>query len=516
MGSILLICCSPVSAQNHNPFFEVSDVHIGGNDYVLVPPDVNSNSIQTSVDINYRNNDIPSDGSTVLSEAGNVDVSVYEGGSLLSPMPHTWSDDDQGNKTLGLQATYDAALGTTKELSVSYTPPEGESSPINEKEFTMLKLDLITPAGDENNDPVNNPIAVGNDGANEFTFSSASPGVLTIQFKAGATGISDMNDIVDKVSFSIDNVGQVPTWSNGNGGQASVSGNYLVATATFTGLPASNSQLGEKTVKLLYDGDVVEEKIIEVFFPRDADNHPGGNQTPSGGGSSRAPNWFHYWNDALGGTNVLYNDNLKAFVRGIGDAYAMTPAMYLWSSSMNYSKTEIWMSEKSLYSIVRQDGSQQSISGIHTFANLLKHEEKHIDQIALADSLLGNLNGQAGTVFEKGWSWPPNSNQFTHNHYTLGFGDKPGEPNVNDDGDSTTDELTDLSEIDHVSTDDVLLDTDWDNVPDAWEPTLATTFDLIEDQAYAEETISNNDDAYLKLDWGDPGKQHETLGEHSD
>jgi hypothetical protein len=408
LSGITIMLPVSIFGQNHNPHFSVSDININGSDYVLVPPDSNANAVQTSVEVRYRNDDIPTDGDTVLSEAGNSDVSVYEGGSVLTPMPHTWSDNDQGNKDLGLEATHSANLGTEKELYVRYDPPDGgTSSPSQYKYYTMLKLDLISPAGGDHNDPENNPIDGGDgagssvtDGANEFTFPSASNGVLTIQFKAGATGISDLNSIVGDVTFSIDNVGQAPTWATGNsGGQATVSGNHLVATATFTGLPSSNSGFGEKTVKLLYDGDVVEEKVIEVFYPRDADNHPGGDQTPASSGSSRAPNWFYYWNDAIGSSSVLFNDDmdLHLFTR----AYGMVPAMYHWDINMTYSKTEIWISDEVVTSATRYDGSNQTASGIDWFANVLAHEEHHVQQISDADALLGNLNGQAGTIFAK-------------------------------------------------------------------------------------------------------------------
>ena len=152
----------------------------------------------------------------------------------------------------------------------------------NNGRVVLLKVDLITPGGNPDNDPVNKPIDGGDgtgtvpDGANEFTFSTASNGVLTIQFKAEVGGGSSiLNAIKDRVSFTIEDVGQAPTWDAANpGGKASVSGNYLVAAATFTGLPADNSDFGKKKVELLFNGSVVEESEIEVFFPRDADLPP--------------------------------------------------------------------------------------------------------------------------------------------------------------------------------------------------------------------------------------------------
>jgi hypothetical protein len=162
----------------------------------------------------------------------------------------------------------------------------------------LRKVDLISPAGNPDNDPVNNPIDGGDgtgtvpNGANEFTFSTASNGVLTIQFKAEVGGGSSvLNAIKDRVTFTIENIGQAPSWNAANpGGKASVSGNYLVATATFTGLPENNSDFGKKKVELLFDGNVLEKSEIEVFFPKHAKNHPGTN-------AGTDPNWFYYWKD---------------------------------------------------------------------------------------------------------------------------------------------------------------------------------------------------------------------------
>ena len=187
----------------------------------------------------------------------------------------------------------------------------------------LRKVDLISPAGNYDNDPVAKPIDGGDgtgtvpDGANEFTFSSATNGVLTVQFKAEVGGGSTViNAIKDKVTFSIENVGQAPTWDPANpGGKASVSENYLIATATFTGLPANNSDFGKKKVELLFDGSVVEEAEIEVFYPGTANNHQDqANRT--------FPNWFVYYKQNGGGGAYTYdgNRNTSASSAGGGDS----------------------------------------------------------------------------------------------------------------------------------------------------------------------------------------------------
>ena len=189
------------------------------------------------------------------------------------------------------------------------------------KEARLLKVDLITPAGNSDNDPVSKPIDGGDgsgtvpDGANEFTFSSATTGVLTMQFKAEVDiDASVLQYVTDMITFSIDSVGQAPVWDAANpGGVASVSGSFLVAKATFTGLPSNNSAFGKKAVSVRIDNSIAEQSELEIFFPKDAKNHPGSNQ-------GITPNWFYYWkNGNVCGipSDAIYDDsnpNLYGYV----------------------------------------------------------------------------------------------------------------------------------------------------------------------------------------------------------
>src|SRR6266851_1760963 len=78
------------------------------------------------------------------------------------------------------------------------------------------------------------------------------------------------------------------TWSTNNpGGQPMANGDYLEADVTFTGLPTANSAMGRKNVMITVDGAVKDQKAMEVFFPKVAANHPGGQVG--------SPNWFYYW-----------------------------------------------------------------------------------------------------------------------------------------------------------------------------------------------------------------------------
>ena len=155
---------------------------------------------------------------------------------------------------------------------------------IFEKEFTVVKIDLITPAGD----PVISPVDSG-DGQNEFAFSAPVNGVLEINLKAKVSPDNSeiLNAVKDKVKFTVENIGSsTKAWDAANpGGNASVSGSFLIAKVTFTGLPQNNSDFGRKRVTLQYDGQT-EETYIEVFFDKAARNHPGN--------PINTPNWYSY------------------------------------------------------------------------------------------------------------------------------------------------------------------------------------------------------------------------------
>lgn len=150
-----------------------------------------------------------------------------------------------------------------------------------------IKVEMITPAGD----PVNSPVDSG-DGQNEFTYSPTSPGVLTMYLKARVTPSGVANQIKDQCVFTVDMIaGSTLAWGPSNpGGKPTASGDDLLATVTFTGLPANNTAFGSKKAAVYFDTGKQDEENYEVFFNRDAQNSP----IPS------ERNWYHYWVAALG------------------------------------------------------------------------------------------------------------------------------------------------------------------------------------------------------------------------
>ena len=244
-------------------------------------------------------------------------------------------------------------------------------------------------------------------------------------------------------------------------------------TATYQAairLPDNNNDFGRKNVILLFDGAAIDSSDFEVFYPKDETNHPGGDQTPPNRSSARSPNWFYYWNRAIGAqVNIFYYDKTM-------DPMAETPAMRRWSYNATYNKTAIWV-HRVAEEDLREGIAHTDRTGIDLFANAILHESVHVDQIQRADALL-TQNGQAMTIWRHGWAWnqPPQQ----QNHFNPGqdFG---------------------------------FLDQDNNDLPDSW----TTNGDGgVEPEARRAETSNNN--AHWELDWGNPGKQCKTNQKYDD
>jgi hypothetical protein len=148
------------------------------------------------------------------------------------------------------------------------------------------KVEFVTPAGD----PVSAPKDAG-DGQNEFTFSTANPGVLTMNLKARVTPAAAAPIMAADCHFEVGAVGtSAMAWAAANPrGKAIGNGGFLTATVIFTGLPDRNDAFGKKKAILLLNGRKLDENDYEVFFPKKATNHPGGQEG--------SPNWFYYWKE---------------------------------------------------------------------------------------------------------------------------------------------------------------------------------------------------------------------------
>lgn len=428
--------------------------------------------------------------------------------------------------TSSLVRTLTLAANATETAETILQPDEAQANV--ETTATVGQALFITPAGDPVTGPVDSDPDQDHDpakipeGANEFTFSDATAGVLTLKLKVHMPGVVSQSAADQaKYAFDVDAIGSsVLGWVGTAGNTATVSGEYLTATATFTGLPQNNTDFGLKTVRLKFDGSVVVAAEFEVFFDRDATNHPG-----NGAGSD--PNWFYYWGQAAGtGTmNIAYGGETST--NAMGEAVGGT--RWNWSAAPEKTKVILYDEVKLLDDQYGVFGDNVR-TGIDSFFTVLLHEQRHVKQIADADALLGNLIAQ-GTPWQFGWSLNTDT-QFglNSNHYTLGNDGKPGVKDYDDDGDGMIDNIIasgrgelgyKLNQINNppanlMETDDVELELGGNNRID-WPKAWAAPQDYpgIRTHSYIELDAINAakdhaEDQSAAQDWANPGKNHDT------
>lgn len=123
-----------------------------------------------------------------------------------------------------------------------------------------------------------------------------------MKLKAKVPGIGSMPAAEQaKFTFEVDAIGNSTfAWDAANlDGKATVSGDFITATATYTGLPQSNTDFGLKKARVKHSGNSAGEAKFEVFYDAKAKNHPGGDPTH--------PNWFHYYKQNSGGGSYTYD-----------------------------------------------------------------------------------------------------------------------------------------------------------------------------------------------------------------
>ena len=152
------------------------------------------------------------------------------------------------------------------------------------------------------------------------------------------------------------------------------------------------------------------------------------------------------------------------------------------------------------------------MSGIDMFIGTVIHENKHIQQIRNADSL---LESSSRGCFRYGWSW----NQSPHNHWGKGQDGKWGVALRDDDGNGIVDDATICPPFEPGHGDDTLLEhVSYDHWPSIW-PLPVPMFPgihPIECEAINATDGAINENDYSIQDWASPGKQHQTLNDWSD
>lgn len=267
----------------------------------------------------------------------------------------------------------------------------------------------------------------------------------------------------------------------------------------YTKLPTDNDQFGLKTIRMTAPGADISRNI-EIFFSRDADNHPGpalnavradfANTVPAD--APRSPNWFFYWLQAMGNNkfNSVVEDRYGASLITVdgGVPFGVAPAVFRYQDdySERFARVIIFDPARNVDSdpdnVPGFSGPRQETSGIDTFRDTVIHERYHALNQAVAYTNQAFNLGVSGTsaVTANAWS------------FNLGVGrllmTSPG-GRVENHG---------------------VLDTDQDDVINSADgPGIG-----IESLAYAAETDVDN--TLARSDWGNPGKNHATNDKYDD
>ncbi|MEW6609552.1 MAG: hypothetical protein AB1414_19260, partial [bacterium] len=177
--------------------------------------------------------------------------------------------------------------------------------------------------------------------ANNFVFSQANPGVCDVQCEAEARPDEYTDDIepwsIDPIVGS--KLTTVPSPPKGG-----------IVTFTYTGLPGSNGQFGDKKViaELTLGGKTDKDNTtVQIFFPRDGTNNPWG---------PLIPNWYFYWSQTKASSgNHIYDGTTPYF------------GYYFWGNSVFYIGPPAC-----------GNNPETGHDGIDTFAETCIHENTHL------------------------------------------------------------------------------------------------------------------------------------------
>jgi hypothetical protein len=304
---------------------------------------------------------------------------VIEGEKHVNELHADWEQSqEEGTSFLGLSPVAIVATEIIKGKASGTTSVQIELGAKNVSDGALpstvaamvMPVEFITPAGD----PVNMPVDGGTtptsipDGANEFTFSDATSGVLTMKLQASISGFAALPSAEQaKFTFEVDQIGNSTfAWDATNpGGKAIVSGSNLTAMATYTNLPANNFDFGLKNARIIYDGKVVGESKFEVFYKGLAKNHPDGDPNQ--------PNWFHYYKLNAGGGAYGYDPNPNARSSSVpcGGDSTITLADYVYSPGGWYITTSLSTGQ------LKSTGISATKKYYAHFIGVLAHERQH-------------------------------------------------------------------------------------------------------------------------------------------
>lgn len=493
-----------------------------------------------------------------------VNENVYGSGSQATVNSAAPGGTPTGHDTLETLGVHKIAFSGAGNVDVFYEVNAGLvhlEVPVclyAEANFGIAKLILVTPHGD----PINNayPATGPYDGVptcNEFSFDKSRPnGVLGIRLMAEVQPLEIRQYFnVGDVSFTIDSVGNAaPSYSASRWSPEPdvVWRRYILCDATIIGLPASNSDFGLKTARMYYKGSLVAENNYEVFYDREATNHPYCSTC------SNCENWYYYWKQAFMEKYPSIVPNMRyagpETHENLDWANGITPAMLDWIYDTPQSNNEDRMDKTLILIGINAYGEKtnlqynETLTGIDTFFSTIFHELKHVDQISRADDYLWSYNGvPSGTngadSFRYGWSWNTSETRHgrpwqPHNHWAIGGDGKWGKQNFDDDFDNDFDNAAPVPKvINNIGIlelgqggDDICLEntsvpnSDW---PKGWEIYDFSPYNgrdnhnmplygFAEREAIkaADDNVRQNENA--RFDWGAPGKNHGTINNYND
>jgi hypothetical protein len=236
------------------------------------------NSDNNDVNLRAIHPDVTPDlygGDARLSYTGDATIKVWQayGGVLkyqLITLPYTWPVSRLPG-TLYVEGMAPDTAENGSQLTVAYLR-SGSTIHSDSVTFTVVNLAITSPT----------------ETARDVAFDGNSPGVCRFTV-TGTTGIPALDA---NLEWTLAPAGSSTPSSLPDPPQGSS------VTFTYTGLPASNGDFGEKTLTLKFkDGPATAGQTIgkvRLFFTPEAKNHPilGGEEAPD---YNDTPNWFYYW-----------------------------------------------------------------------------------------------------------------------------------------------------------------------------------------------------------------------------
>ena len=205
---------------------------------------------------------------------------------------------------------------------------------------------------------------------NHFAFDSNDPGACAITPTATGSGACGYDWSIDSISGSTLTFQPDPP-------------NSGTPTITYTNLPTSNDEFGDKTltVSSLAGSAQPMSATIQVFFDKQAQNHP--VLTPQQqedmlppGVQGNVPNWFYYWLQTSAGFGSVKYGNSSTLDWDSEDEE--------WYAQVGSDAADSYAFPGNSYPVLDYDGSTMlgwiywSVDGIDTFVICARHEACHV------------------------------------------------------------------------------------------------------------------------------------------